>query len=206
MASRAVLVTLLCIAVCSGTARALEVTIPVTNVTVTSVGLAGSTVRLDLGSMHALDEEMVLWAQLALPLSGTAPVTDLNLSVSGLLTSGGAPDPNEVTDARLAAGIAQVSLDVDVTDLVRSIVEGEAPNHGFLLRPSDTSRIGFNAAEMAALGSLQGGEIVVSYRKLTAYGIRGGASALAERKRTQKLDDRRRPDPEGAVEATTRSR
>jgi hypothetical protein len=75
-------------------------------------------------------------------------------------------------------GESRSTLEVDVTDLVRTIAEGEAPNNGFLILPEDSDRTGFDATEDLFLGSLAGGELRVTYRSLKALGMRGGRQAI----------------------------
>jgi len=178
-------------------ASALEVTLPISDISTISPGLGGARILLDHGSMGALSEELVLSAHLVLPLSGNTPVTDIDIAVAGLSRAwgagvawaspwtapGGDVDPDLVSVATLEAGRPARVLDVDVTDMIRAIAAGSAAANGLILKPAGSASIGFTRAQMAVLGSLEGGEIQVTYRSLTAHGMRGGPGALMARKR-----------------------
>jgi hypothetical protein len=181
----------------AGTASALDAAFPITRVVTISGGMGGSRVLLDFGSVSALSEELILSARLVVPLSGNTPLNDVEVNVTGLTTSwgpgatwtspwttpGGDVDRTLMSAVTVRVGTQAALLDVDVTDVIRSMAEGDAPANGLLLKPDAVSRAGFNGAEMAVLGDLAGGEIRVTYRSLTAHGMRGGAESITERRR-----------------------
>jgi hypothetical protein len=178
-------------------AQALEATLPVTNVVTITSGMGGSRVLVDFASPAALAEELILSAHLVIPLSGNTPVSNVGVAAMALTTPwgpgatwtspwsapGGDVDRTLVAGGALEAGRVATVLDLDVTDLVRAIVDGEVGANGLLLKPADITRAGFSGAEVAVLGPLQGGDVHVVYRSLTSHGMRGGAKSLTERRR-----------------------
>jgi len=77
------------------------------------------------------------------------------------------------------------NLDLDVTELVRKMAQGELLENGFFLAPADLSRDGFTEQEMEAFSLLAESELVIRYRKISALSISdGGRERMARLKLT----------------------
>lgn len=175
------------LAVLSSPVAALETRIPVGAITTRTMQDGGTAVWLPVGGLRELEEEMVVWARLV--LSGEVPSLDddLRVSISWLPTGGDLPDQTRTIEVEIPKGADARILNYDVTELVREMAEMQRGGHGLLLHPAERDQAGFTRDEAAVFAGLSGGEIRIGYRKLTAYGVRGGPQALAERKARREM-------------------
>ncbi|MFN8177670.1 MAG: hypothetical protein U0167_07080 [bacterium] len=161
-----------------------------------------SRALLGFTGIGGLSEEWIISAHLKAQLAGTTPVGRIPLEVWGLArawdagatwtspwtTPGADRALGEIVTSEVPAGVRASSLDVDVTDLIRSMASGDALENGFLLAPAIGVREGFTGTDRTVLGNLQGATIEVTYRKLTADGISGGMRQLLERKHAARAE------------------
>jgi hypothetical protein len=64
----------------------------------------------------------------------------------------------------LASGSRETALSLDVTSIVRAIVEGEYGRYGFLITVPAYDGVGFRAADLSTLGTLTGATLEVDSR------------------------------------------
>jgi hypothetical protein len=64
----------------------------------------------------------------------------------------------------LASGSRETTLSVDVTSIVRAIVEGEYGRYGFLITVPAYDGVGFRPADLSTLGTLTGATLEVDSR------------------------------------------
>lgn len=181
-------------------AQALEERIPIVRAAVLEAPRTGETrFLLDIGSLDAVRNERILSARIRIPLPGLIPGQELPLELYGLTTSwrgavptwttpwtrpGGDLDVASAAFRGLEGGSRVTTLELDVTHIIRAMAEGDVAENGFMLVPAETDRDGFDEGERAILGALMGGELVISYRKLSALGIHDGGRERMERKRS----------------------
>ena len=168
-------------------AQALEERIPIVRAAVLEAPRSGETrFLLDIGSLDAVRNERILSARMRIPLPGRIAGQEVPLELYGLTTSwrgtvptwtspwtrpGGDLDPAPAAYRGLEEGGRLTTLELDVTHIIRAMAEGELAENGFMLVPADAGRKGFDDGERGILGALTGGELVISYRKLSAHGI-----------------------------------
>jgi hypothetical protein len=204
-----ILCTFACLIMASSQAGALELVLPLEDVTVISNDQGQSRILFGFGRLDELREELITSAWISIPLPGYAPTSDLTVEVHGLTTAwrgsrptwnspwttaGGDLDDTDSYDITLDQGRRADLLRLDVTHMVRGMVDGSFPANGFVLSAYAAGRTAFNNPEMAVLGELKGGKLTVNYRKLTAHGLRGGPDELLKR-REQRAFDEDRPRP-----------
>ncbi len=185
----------------SASAADFHVTATRTAVMADPDGLA--RVLLAFPGLSELREEWVSDATLTIPLGVGTLASDVGITVDALTsnwsgspewsspwrTPGGDALGKMPSDVVIRAGGAERSLRVDVTDLVRAQADGTIQDYGFILLPTDGAKVGFSESEAAVLGAaLSGATLDLHYRKLTGLGYRGGAQAMAERKRTARAE------------------
>jgi hypothetical protein len=180
-----------------------ELVLPLSEGVVIANARGESRVLFRFDRLDALREELVTSAWVSLPLPGLVPMADVNVEIYGLATSwegrqptwntpwstpGGDIEDTDSFEVTLYEGERVRLLRLDVTHMIRGMVEGTFPENGFILTARAGGREGFTALESAVLGGLQGGKLIIDYRKLTAHGLRGGAKALLERKRAAEFE------------------
>lgn len=183
-------------------AGAVDASYPISPVTWIVGPHGDSRGLLGFSGISGLREEWIISARLVAPLRGLTPVATIPLEIWGLArswsagatwtspwtTPGADRQPEEVVRSEIPSGAQATRLDVDVTDLIRSMASGDAPENGFLVAPAIGFREGFTDMDRTVLGDLQGATIEVTYRKLTADGISGGMRQLLERKHAARAD------------------
>ena len=204
-----ILCTFACLIMASSQTEALELVLPLEDVTVISNDQGQSRILFGFGRLDELREELITSAWISIPLPGYAPTSDVTVEVHGLatawrgtqptwnspwVTAGGDLDDTDSYDITLDQGRRADLLRLDVTHMVRGMADGSFPSNGFILSAYAAGRTAFNNPEMAVLGELRGGKLTVSYRKLTAHGLRGGPDELLKR-REQRTFDEERPRP-----------
>ena len=154
---------------------AAEATFSVSDAIVIASEEGESRVLVTVGSLSGLQGEFITSAELDFTLPGSTPSRSLELEVSNIerpwdgrptwttpwTDAGGDTDPAWGTTAELTGGRAASRLILDVTQMVRAIISSDLANHGFLIRPADPDRSGFDSAGRTILGDLSGGVLRV---------------------------------------------
>jgi hypothetical protein len=158
------------------------------------------------GDLEPIGNELVTAAWVEIPLAGPAPspvrvrFAPLDRAWSAGTVSWTSPWHDAggdlarafVVTEEIGAGDAGGRLRLNVTEWVRSVLEGETADHGFLLTVEDGSRGGFRAAERALLEGAGTANLRIDYRSLTAQGIEGGSRAYLARREARLAEDRDR--------------
>ncbi|MEZ5063888.1 MAG: DNRLRE domain-containing protein [bacterium] len=198
--SHGLLVTLVLLAF-TATAHAAETTIPVTNTVWIENTRGDSRVVMALGPLDELSSDWVSAARLRLTLTGIISIDQIPMYIHGISTpwsgtptwtspwqtpGGDVSETDVVAAEAVTPGQSTVTVDLDVTELIRSMVEGDLAPNGLLLSTGDTGRVGFKAAERTVLGDLTGAELIVNYRSLRGMGYQTSAKALLDRRRASR--------------------
>jgi hypothetical protein len=135
-------------------------------------------ILLDFEPLLGLDGKWISSAFIHLPLSGLASPEDLEIQPCAVTTSwtgrsvtwttpwespGGDLESSSPA-ITIEAGRAEDTIQVDVSDEVRSMVSGRRPAHGLALSvPLWRGEDGFSLSERTVLGSLEGATLVVTF-------------------------------------------
>jgi hypothetical protein len=141
---------------------------------------AGNTrILVKPGDLSAFADRLITSAVLTFALPGLPVARDLPVRVYPLTTdwsagtvtwdspwtaSGADIDDAYYDTVVLASGSRVTSLSLDVTSIVRAIVEGEYGRYGFLITVPGYDGVGFRAADLATLGTLAGAALEVDSR------------------------------------------
>ncbi|MGQ0722569.1 MAG: DNRLRE domain-containing protein [Candidatus Eiseniibacteriota bacterium] len=131
------------------------------------------------GDLSSFEDQFITAATLSFTLPGLQALRDLPVRVYLLATEwsagtvtwdapwaapGGDFDDAHYDTVVLASGSREETLRLDVTSLVRAIVEGEYGRYGFLITVPAYDGTGFRGADLAALGTLTGATLEVDSR------------------------------------------
>jgi hypothetical protein len=131
------------------------------------------------GDLSAFDELLITSARLTFTLPGQVSTRDLPVRVYPLTTDwsagtatwdspwtrpGGDFADAYYETAVVAVGSRRTELTLDVSAIVRAMVEGEYGRYGFLLTVPEYDGVGFRATDLATLGTLTGASLEVDSR------------------------------------------
>ncbi len=155
-----------------------------------------SRVLIDLGPLPSeVRGELVTSAFLTIPIPRVTPASDVVIRLERVTTPWVDRSPTWEAPWRTPGGdvegtapitevlwkeTARTSLSFDVTEMVRDVADGEAEDCGFLLTVPSHRGQGLSTAELAALGSLEGARLRISYSPIQHLGFDGSRS-IAER-------------------------
>ena len=138
---------------------------------------AVARVLIGFDSVENLRDVLVISAYLEVPLPGIALAQDLDVCVYPLERpwrstgaswtvpwnrAGGDLDETFFDETRIPAGRGTNTLRLDVTEVLRRITMRGVPSNGFLLSVPLRDGQGFTPAQRAALGTLEGAQLVVT--------------------------------------------
>jgi hypothetical protein len=163
-------------------ARCGEMVLPVERVVVIADEEANSRVLFGVGPLESLQREWITSARLEIPVPAMVPEGAMDLEVSNLTRAwdetaawntpwaapGGDSEYVWATNLTLRAGVRADQIRLDVTEIVRAMASGDLANHGFVLKPADSERAGFDSTERSILGDLAGGVLRIRYHQLSA--------------------------------------
>jgi hypothetical protein len=144
-------------------------------------------VLLAPAAIDGLEDELITSAFLELPLPGLAPEEDIEIALHAVATPwrgrayswqspwqrpGGDVEEAYSHVVTLPKGEPANELRLDVTEIVQDMVDGELGKNGFLIAPAAWRGEGFRVPELGVLGPLATGKLVITYRKLSALGVR----------------------------------
>ncbi|MFN8179835.1 MAG: hypothetical protein U0167_18030 [bacterium] len=144
---------------------------PISDVRVISDGSGHVRLLVNPGSLLALQGKFVEAAVLTLPMDGQILTRELDVRVfpitrsweSGVVTwttpwsrAGGDVDERRMCAERLADGERPTTLRLNISGIVREMVDGSIDCHGFLLGVARHQGAGFRPEELARFGGLQG--------------------------------------------------
>jgi hypothetical protein len=146
--------------------------------------------------LSMLSGELVTSAFLRLPLSGVEAAADLDIVIHALdrgwsgmgagwaspwARPGGDLDSRYSHTVRVGRGRARTEIAIDVTLMVQEMADGLSEENGFLLTVPRSRGDGFTASERTVLGTLEGGTLEVTFRRISELGfLNGSLDAIPE--------------------------
>ncbi|MGQ0722376.1 MAG: DNRLRE domain-containing protein [Candidatus Eiseniibacteriota bacterium] len=155
------------------------VQVPIVETAVISDRAGNTRILVKPGDLSAFDDRLITWAELHFTLPGLLAARDVPVRVYPLtqdwsagaatwdspwVKPGGDFEDAYYDTAVLAAGSRETSLSLEVTSIVRAIVEGEYGRYGFLITVPGYDGAGFRPADLATLGTLTGATLEVDSR------------------------------------------
>jgi hypothetical protein len=152
-------------------ASADPVQVPIAETGVISDRAGNTRILMKPGDLSAFEDRLITWAGLTFTLPGLPAARDLPVRVYPLTTdwsaatvtwdapwggAGGDFDDAYFDTVVVQAGSREASLSLDVTSIVRAIVEGEYGRYGFLITVPSYDGEGFRPTDLATLGTLAG--------------------------------------------------
>jgi hypothetical protein len=153
--------------------------VPIVETGVISDRAGNTRILVKPADLAELEDRLITSAVLTFTLPGLQAPRDLPVRVypvasdwsSGTVTwdspwtaPGGDFDDAYYDTVVLASGSRETAVHLDVTSIVRAIVEGEYGRYGFLLTVPAYDGVGFRAADLATLGTLTGATLEVDSR------------------------------------------
>jgi hypothetical protein len=160
-------------------ASADPVQVPIAETGVISDRLGSTRILVKPGDLSAFEDRLITWAGLTFTLPGLPAARNLPVRVYPLTadwsaaaatwdspwaTPGADFDDAYYDTVVLAAGSRETLLSLDVTSIVRAIVEGEYGRYGFLITVPSYDGVGFRPTDLATLGTLTGATLEVDSR------------------------------------------
>ncbi len=164
-----------------GPAAADRAELPLGTATIISSEAGAARVLFRAPDLAALGDPLIFSAHLefTLPRAATGPETYVQVNAitrdwatgsvswtSPWTRAGGDRDDTYFRSGQVDA--EATALRLDVTSLVRAMVEGEIESYGFMLSVPYGVGEGFRAAELSRLGTLSAGRLVVEHRQFRA--------------------------------------
>jgi hypothetical protein len=155
------------------------VQVPIVETGVISDRAGNTRILVKPGDLSAFADRLITSAVLTFALPGLPAARNLPVRVypvasdwsAGTVTwdlpwtaPGGDFDDAYYDTVVLASGSRETALNLDVTSIIRAIVEGEYGRYGFLLTVPAYDGVGFRAVDLGTLGTLTGATLEVDSR------------------------------------------
>jgi hypothetical protein len=184
-------------------ASADPVQVPIAESGVISDRVGNTRILMKPGDLSVFEDRLITWAGLTFTLPGQIATRDLPVRVYPLTTewtagtvtwdspwttAGGDFDDAYFDTVVITTGTRATSLSLDVTSIVRAVVEGEYGRYGFLITVPGYDGVGFRAADLATLGTLSGATLEVDSRT-SLIAARAAQARRAQPDRGQNVPD-----------------